>query len=138
MKQYLDALTRRKEETGESGFSLIELIVVVVILGILAAIAIPVFLGLQDQARQSSLESVVGNAASQTASDIATGDAASIATNLDALEAQSATEIPGIALTNTGGTDVDDFCISGSATDLDTVTSGPGCGSTGGTDTTTG
>ena len=53
MTTYIAALRRRKEN-GDAGFSLIELIVVVVILGVLAAIAVPVFLGLQGQAEDSA------------------------------------------------------------------------------------
>lgn len=73
MKNYLDACKRRKEETGESGFSLIELIVVV-ILGVLALIAVPVFIGLQESAEDNSVKTVAANGASQIAAAIANGE----------------------------------------------------------------
>ena len=72
IKNYMDALRKQREERGEDGgFSLIELIVVVVILGILAAIAIPIFLNIQDQAKQSAADAVAGNAATQVAAQLA-------------------------------------------------------------------
>ena len=42
----------RKEE----GFTLIELLIVIIIIGILAAIAIPMFLGQRDKAKESAVK----------------------------------------------------------------------------------
>ena len=46
---------------GEEGFSLIELVVVIAVLSILAAVAIPAFNGIQNDARASAVKSGMAN-----------------------------------------------------------------------------
>jgi prepilin-type N-terminal cleavage/methylation domain-containing protein len=46
----------RRAGVRQQGFSLIELLIVIIVIGILAAIAIPLFLGQRDKAKQASLK----------------------------------------------------------------------------------
>ena len=116
IQNYIRAERDRREENDEKGFSLIELIVVVVILGILAAIAIPVFMGIQGQAQENSLKATTSSAASQAVSQ------AAMKSKIDV--SKLATD--GVTLT-VAGTTIDNICVTGTKTGVTTQTAGPGC-----------
>ena len=74
----------------EKGFTLIELLVVILIIGILAAIALPAFLGQQSKGQDADAKSNARNLVSQVES--------CFATNEDYTQCQTAAQLPNTGL----------------------------------------